>query len=449
MKRRNLFKLLISALCFLPLVGCSDSDNEPPTPGGGETTEETTNGRVIYEANPALFAETQAFGALTSHLPRIKKLGTNVLWLMPIHPLGEKQAVGSPYCVKDFRGVNPAYGTLSDLKTLVGKAHEQGMLVILDWVANHTAWDNAWLTEHKDWYTQDANGNIVSPPGMGWDDVADLNYDNPQMRTAMQEAMLYWVQEADIDGFRCDHAEGVPEDFWQQTITRLRTAKEGLLMLAEGSQTSLYNAGFDMLYAWNFAYKLQDVYAAKASVADLYDVHRSEMASATPTRLRMRYSTNHDMASALSPVQAYQTKEGAFSAFVASVVMGGCPLIYSSQEIGYDKALSFFGYQPIDWNANADYQADYAKLMSIYRNSPALQMGDIKLYQTTRSVCSYRTSATEKILVLISTSGNQERLNLPMERVGDSATNLWTGESTVLPRTITLEPYQFFIWKID
>lgn len=180
-----------------------------------------------------------------------------------------------------------------------------------------------------------------------------------------------------------------------------------------------------------------------------YDTHRSELASVTDKRLLMRYSTNHDMASEKSPVQAYQTKEGAFSAFVASISMGGCPMIYSSQGLAYDKALSFFGYQPMDWDSNADYQADYTKLMQLYRNSPALQNGEIKLYQTSKAICSYRISSTEKILVPVNTSGNQERLNLPMERVGDSAKNLWTGESTVLPRTITLEPYQYYIWKIE
>ena len=129
--------------------------------------------------------------------------------------------------------------------------------------------------------------------------------------------------------------------------------------------------------------------------------------------------------------------------------MGGCPMIYSSQEIAYDKALSFFGHQPMDWNANADYQANYVKLMQLYRNSPALQQGEVKLYQTGKAVCSYRTSASEKILVLINPSGSQEQMNLPMERVGDSVKNLWTGENTVLPRTFTLEPYQYYIWKIE
>lgn len=445
MRISDVLKLLCSVLFMLQLAACTSDDEPDVTPPGGE---DATNGMVIYEANPALFAETGALNALASHFTRIKGLGVNVLWLMPIQQLGVKDAVGSPYCVKDYRSVNSAYGTLADLKALVSKAHTEGMLVILDWVANHTSWDHAWTTEHKDWYTQDAGGNIVSPPGMGWDDVADLNYDNSQMRAAMQEEMLYWVTEADIDGFRCDHAEGVPDDFWKETITKLRSAKEGLLMLAEGSQTTLYDAGFDMLYAWNFAYKLQDVYGSSASVADLYEVHRSEFASATDTRLRMRYSTNHDMASEKSPVQAYLTKEGALSAFVASISMGGCPLIYSSQELAYDKALSFFGYQSIDWNANADYQADYAKLMQIYRNSPALQHGDIKLYQTGKAVCTYRTSATQRVLVLINTLGSVQRLNLPMERTGDSARNLLTGENVVLPRTITLEPYQYFIWQI-
>jgi 1,4-alpha-glucan branching enzyme len=247
--------------------------------------------------------------------------------------------------------------------------------------------------------------------------VADLNYDNTAMHAAMQEAMLYWLTEADIDGFRCDHAEGVPNDFWKDTITKLRAAKSTLLMLAEGSQTALYDAGFDMLYAWNFAYKLQDVYAGSASVANLYDTHRSELASVTDKRLLMRYSTNHDMASEKSPVQAYQTKEGAFSAFVASISMGGCPMIYSSQELAYDKALSFFGYQAMDWNSNADYQADYTKLMQLIATLPLYRMERSNfIRRVKRYALSYfqygKDTGTDKY------HGNQERLNLPMERVG-------------------------------
>lgn len=161
MRIKDILKILCSSLLLLSFTGCS-SDDDPDMPPPADDV--TTDGMVIYEANPALFGETQALNGLTAQLPRIKKLEANVLWLMPIFQQGEKNAVGSPYCVKDYRAINPAYGTLSDLKALVTKAHAEGMLVILDWVANHTAWDHAWTTEHKDWYTQDANGNIVSPP---------------------------------------------------------------------------------------------------------------------------------------------------------------------------------------------------------------------------------------------------------------------------------------------
>ncbi len=445
-------KLLYTALLtLLLLTACGSSGDEPtPVEPDKDTVVEKTDGWVLYEAYPGMFGKTQALKALTNELPRIKKLGANVIWLMPIFTQGEKDAIGSPYCVKDYYGIHPAYGTLADLKQLVSQAHNQGMLVILDWVANHTSWDNTWLTEHKDWYTQDANGNVISPAGMGWNDVADLNYGNSAMRKAMEEAMMYWITEADVDGFRCDYAEGIPTDFWRDAITKLRAAKEGtLLMLAEGSQLTLCHAGFDMLYAWNFAYKLQDVYAGKASITDLYALHKEEFASLPEGKQRLRYITNHDMASTQSPVQAYNGKEGAFSAQVITLAMGGAQLLYGSQEVAYADALSFFGYREIDWGANASYQQDYAKLMQLYRKSPALQHGDIKLYQTGKAVCCYRTSETEKILVLVNTTGATEKLNLPMERAGDKATDLWTGKSSTLERTITLAPYQYYIWKIE
>ena len=244
-------------LCLF--TGCSDSSDdkmgEPEVIPAGVINEV-----IMYEANLKVFARTGAFNAISSRLDEIKALGINVLWLMPVYEEGVKDAIGSPYCVKDYKKVNEAYGTLEELKALVKKAHEKDMRVILDWVANHTSWDNAWI-QNKSWYTQDAGGNIVSPEGMGWTDVADLDYSNTEMREAMLDAMKYWITEADVDGFRCDHAEGVPDDFWAQAINELKALKgAGLLMLAEGSKSSLYTAGFDIVYGWEFASKLGDVF---------------------------------------------------------------------------------------------------------------------------------------------------------------------------------------------
>jgi glycosidase len=286
---------------------------------------------------------------------------------------------------------------------------------------------------------------------MGWNDVADLNYNNQEMRSAMQAAMIYWVTEADVDGFRCDYAVGVPDDFWKINITAFRAAKgsKPLLMLAESGKSSLYDDGFDMVYAWNFAYKLQDLYAGKATVADLYNTANAEMASATNGKMLMRHITNHDMASTASPLTVYHSAEGAFSAFVIAASMGGCPMIYSSQEIAYPSALSFFTSRSMDFTSNAAYQNDYEKLMDIYRASPALQHGTVKLYNCDAAACSYRVSDTEKILVLVNTSGTTQTINLPIERVGDKATDLWTNTSITLQRTMEMAPYEYHIWKIE
>jgi hypothetical protein len=445
--------LLIVLLLPLSLLwGCGGNGDEPqpaPTP---PIEEETTNGYVIYEAFPGLFGTSQSLVNLTAQLNRIDRLEANVLWLMPIYEQGVLKGVGSPYCVRNYRTVKSSYGTVADVKSLVTAAHARGMKVILDWVGNHTSWDHAWITEHPDWYTHDANGNIISPPGMGWGDVADLNYNNTDMRAAMQEEMAFWITEADIDGFRCDYADGVPEDFWRNTISALRTIKGGeLLMLAESSNATLYNVGFDMIYAWNFAYRLQDLYGGKISVADLYSASAAELSSVGKGKMLMRHITNHDMASSASPVVTYGSAEGSFSAFVATVGMGGCPMIYSSQEIAYPSALSFFSDRNMDWSTQPAYQDKYVKLMTLYRDSPALQHGEVKLYNINgaTAVCSYRTSASERILVLVNVTKTAATATLPMERRGDAATNLWTGKSEVIPATVTLEPYGFYIWKIN
>ena len=247
-------------------AGCSNSGkNEEPDPSPAVARSSV----VIYEANPKVFAKTNALQSITGRLDEIKELGTDVLWLMPIYEQGQKNSVGSPYCVKNYEKVNAEFGNLQDLKNLVNAAHSKGMRVILDWVANHTAWDNAWTTEHKDWYTQNGKGEIISPEGMGWSDVADLNYNSQSLRTAMIDAMKYWINEVDVDGFRCDYAEGVPEDFWSKAINELKKIKgKELFMLAEGNKSSLYNAGFDAVYSWDFVYTAEKVWAGINSLSD-------------------------------------------------------------------------------------------------------------------------------------------------------------------------------------
>jgi len=196
-----------------------------------------TDDVVMYEVNLRAFSANGNLQGVTSRLDEIKALGVNVIWLMPIHPVGILNGINSPYCVKDYKGVGTEYGTLEDVRTLTTEAHNRGMAVILDWVANHTSWDNPWI-QNTDWYTKNNAGNIVHPPGTNWTDVADLNFDNSDMRLAMIDAMQYWILEANIDGFRCDYADGVPFSFWNQAINKLKLNPRTVSLLIFGKKVN-------------------------------------------------------------------------------------------------------------------------------------------------------------------------------------------------------------------
>lgn len=235
----------VLAAAMLTMTACSDSatlyeeagmesgiiesaEEEPETAGTDDKTDEETDIRyqpewtkdaVIYEVNVRQYTEEGTFQAFSDHLQELRDMGITTLWFMPIHPISETKrsgVLGSYYSITDYCAVNPEFGTAEDFGALVEKAHDMDFHVMLDWVANHTGWDCAWITEHPDWYTLDEQGSIISPEGMGWPDVADLNYDNSEMRAEMIRCMKYWVEEYDIDGFRCDFAGGVPLDFWEE-----------------------------------------------------------------------------------------------------------------------------------------------------------------------------------------------------------------------------------------
>lgn len=430
---------------LLHLSGCSSSDKGDDIPSTG--VDGIENKYVVYEVNPKLFGTSGAFNAIAGRLDEIKSLGVNVLWIMPVYEEGVLKSVGSPYCVKNYKQLNAQYGTLVELRSLVDKAHGKGMSVLFDWIANHTSWDNAWI-ENKAWYTQDAGGNIISPAGMGWADVADLNFDNTDMRKAMLDAMKYWVTEANIDGYRCDYADGVPDDFWKQAIAELKTLKgDDLVMLGEGSRSTLFADGFDMVFSFSFASKLQEVYAGKETLSTLYTTHKQEYANVPEGKQRLRYITNHDLASENSPLKVYKTDRGAMSAFVLTTMLAGSPLIYSSQEVGYASALSFFNTRTLDWSANAAYLAEYKKVMGIYTASDALRKGTLKTYETGSVATFYRESQKQKVLVLVNTTNQSQTVRIPIERAGDNVKSLLDGATSVLPASLELEPYQYCIWQ--
>lgn len=441
---KTLFISLFTAF-IMSAVSCGDEKGQGNTDGPEDELTVPGNTMVIYEANPKVFASSKALNAIENRLEEIQDLGVNVLWLMPIHPIGSTNSVGSPYCVKDFKAVNASYGSLADLKSLVSKAHSMDMKVIIDWIANHTSWDNPWINEHPDWYTKDANGNIISPAGMGWNDVADLNFGNTGLRTNMIEAMTYWVKEADIDGFRCDYAEGVPADFWSDAIKAIRSVKNDAIMLAEAADVSLYGSGFDMLYGWDFQSKLADVFAGKRKVANLYDSHRNEYKGLADGKERMRFSTNHDKAmNESSPITMYKGERGAMAAFVIAAYMGGIPMIYSSQEIGYAKTVNFFTNVLMDWNSNPSYTEEYIKVMSAYQESASIRGEEPVLYNTGDIVSIYYPGG---LFVIANTTGGKVQIKAPMERAGDKVIDMMTDASETIPTVLDLEAYQYKIWK--
>lgn len=447
---------LLVLLLFLSFAfSCKDDDPEPD-PGGNSNTEEfydepfdkvpAINEIRMYEANPRVFASTNSLNAITARLDEIKSLGTNVLWLMPVTEQGKEKAFGSPYCVKDYKKVESTYGNLEDLRTLVKEAHKREMAVILDWVANHTSWDNEWVNKNPDWYTKDASGNIIPPEGTNWSDVADLDYNSRDMREAMIDAMKYWIREANIDGYRCDAADWIPSDFWRDALYELRKMQDirTIIMLAEGTEPKNLQAGFDLDYGWNFCDVLEGLYSGTKTVANLYQSHSSEFNQIPNGKQKLRFTTNHDRASENSPIKTYGGQTGALSAFVISSTLGGVPLIYSSQEVGYASTVNFFNYVNINWNNNPTTYAEYQKIMDIRSDNEIFQNGQLQTFEDKDIVHYFRYDGDEKIYVIVNVRNEAKTMTIPVECRG-SWTNLMENSSVTLSSQLRLNAYEYYI----
>ncbi len=357
---------------------------------------------VMYQVNPRVFASAHSFNAVTDQLDSIAALGVNVLWFMPIYEIGVEKSVNSPYCIKDYYKLNPEFGTPEEFGKMVNAAHERGLGVILDWVANHTSWDSDWLKEHPDWYTKDESGNIVHPAGTGWKDVADLDFSNTSMRVEMINAMKFWVEKFGVDGFRCDAADFVPFDFWKQAVDSLRAIPDHkLLMLAEGKRKDHFDAGFDMNYAWNYLAALRKVYHKNASVSVLSSADSAEYAGIAPGKVKLRFTTNHDEAVRTPAVKEFVSQKGAMAAFVATTFIHGGMLIYGSQEVGYPEGIDFFRYVPVDWKSNPEYREEYKKLVKFYNEHPAVRRGSVTVFPDDDVLMFERTYGEDSVFVAV------------------------------------------------
>ena len=405
---------------------------------------------TIYQVNMRAFSSQSNFQGVIARLDSIKALGANVIYLMPIFPVGTLNAFNSPYCIKNYKAVGSEFGTLADLRSLVEGAHDRNMSVILDWVANHTSWDNEWISSHKDWYLQDGSGNIVSPPGMGWNDVAQLNYTNQAMRHEMISSMKYWVYTANIDGFRCDYADGPPFDFWKQAIDTLRNiTTHKLLLLAEGSRSNHFTAGFDFTFGFGFYYQLKTIYSSNQPVTKIDGLNTSEYVNATSGQQVVRYITNHDVnGSDGTPLDLFGGKQGSMAAFVVASYMKSVPMIYNGQEVGTPFRIVFpFTGQNINWTLNPDVTAEYKKVIAFRNSSDAIRRGELVSFSNA-NVCAFtKEQGSEKVFVMSNLRNNAINYTLPAGIANSDWTDAMTGTTVSLSTQVTLPAYSYQILK--
>lgn len=442
-------RLLLVSLFFI-LQSCSKSeDTITPTPPPTDSFQPVaTEDIVMYEINPKAFSATKNFQGITNRLDDIKALGVNTIWIMPIYKVGVLKSFGSFYCVKDYKGIDPSYGTMQDLKTLVSTAHQKGIAVIFDWVANHTSWDNAWITANPNWYTQNSSGQIISPAGTNWNDVADLNFNNSAMRLAMIDAMKYWVTEANIDGYRFDAADFVPADFWVQANTALNAIpNKHLVLLAEGSRADHFLAGFQMNFAWDYLGTEKNVFGvSQASVANLFTTNTSEYSVVPTGKQKLRFTTNHDESYQATPITVYGGKNGALAASVIAIYLQGVPLLYCGQEVGVSSVSTYNGSNTIDWNANGDMLTAYQNLLRFYNSSTAARKGTLTTYVNSNIAVFKKSNALENVLVIVNARSSSQSLAVPAELQGNW-TNALTNSAVSLSGNLSLTSYQYLILK--
>ncbi|TDP03997.1 alpha-amylase family glycosyl hydrolase [Flavobacterium sp. 245] len=454
-------KLVYIFLLSIAFISCSSSDDDSGTPDSpytqyGASFEKMPKKEdaVIYQVNIRAFSQAGTLKGVQDRLTQIQELGANVIYLMPIYPVGKVKAsgeLGSPYSVKDYKAVNPDFGTLQDLQTLVEEAHKKNMAVILDWVANHTSWDNAWITDHKNWYQQDANGNIIIPPGTNYNDVAQLNFNNTEMKSAMIDAMSYWVYNANIDGFRCDYADPVPQTFWSEAITKLRKIKKNqtILMLAEGSKVNHFAEGFDYTFGFNFFSTLEQVFKDGKPATTIQDSNATEYANNYNTENRIvRYTSNHDVnLSEGTPLELFGGKKGSLATFVVAAYLKSVPMIYNGQEIGYDKRLNYFAKTPIDWStADASMLAEYKKIIAFRNTSNAVKTGEFTGYSSDAVSAFTMVKDAEKVFVLSNLTSSTVKHLIPSTLKG-TWKDAFTGTSVTVGADLTLQPFQYLVLK--
>jgi glycosidase len=455
--RSSLPRVLIATITALIFLGCNSS--APKAPHAVPYPEWVRNS-IIYETNVRQYSPEGTFKALQKDLPRIKDLGIDILWLMPIYPIGIKDrkvpagattSLGSYYSIRDYKAINPEFGNGEDFKQLVNKAHAMGIKIMIDWVANHTSRDNSWITDHPGWYKKDKNGTIATP--FDWTDCAQLDYTNQAMRQTMVEAMKFWIINYDIDGFRCDMAGLVPTDFWEEARTELQKIKLIYFLAENEDKPELGKYAFDSNYGWEMHHLMADVTQGKKKVTEILRL-QAKVDSTMPSRaFKLNFITNHDENS-WNGTAKEKFGNGEEGCAVLTFTLPGMPLVYNGQEVSLTKRLSFFTKDTIDWS-NKDKYAFYKTLISLKHRNEAIWNppygGTIQPVATTapeKLIAFVRSKGKAQVFVLINLSADPVSATINGTTADGTYVNIFNKNKIILDadnRDCYLEPWGYLV----
>ncbi|MEM9501241.1 MAG: alpha-amylase family glycosyl hydrolase [Pseudomonadota bacterium] len=418
---------------------------------------EWTRDAVIYQMNTRQFSPEGTFAAAQARLPRLAEMGIDIIWLMPIHPIGEerrKGEMGSPYSVKEYRAVNPDLGSEKELRAFVDEAHRLGLKVILDWVANHSAWDNPLATEHPDWYLKTPEGDFMPPEGTDWSDVVDFDYSNPDLRKYMTESLTYWVREFDIDGYRADVAGYVPLDFWETARAELEAVKP-VFMLAEWETRDLHARAFNATYAWGWKEAMQQIAKDGSGAGAMRGYYAGQQTTWPRGAYRMVYTDNHDQNS--WDGVASEIYGPAYEAAIALSFIGlGMPLIYNGQEADLDTQLEFFAKDEIDWK-EGKHDALFRKLIALKTEERALWNGkhgasmvEVPSNASSDVLSFVRGKAGERVFAVFNLSPRAQSVTFEFARHYGEYSDALTGEAQGFADdtyALSLAPWSFRIFR--
>jgi glycosidase len=458
MEKLTLTILAAAIVIVLTIFGCtSKTKKEELKPFVSEVIHpEWTKDAVLYEVNIRQFTPEGTFNAFAEHLPRLKNLGVDILWLMPINPIGiknRKEALGSYYSVKDYKDVNPEFGNLDDFKKLLVKAHELGFHVIIDWVPNHSAWDNKLTEEHPDWYVKDSLGKFIPPIGTDWTDVIQFDWKNKELQDYMIGALKFWV-ELGVDGFRVDHPHKTPYDFWERARPELEKVKPVFMLAENEGQTDFMKKGFDMSYAWELHHLMNRIAQGKDSVNVLTKYYKKEKSVFPQNVYRMVFLDNHDENSWNGTINSRMGEaQSAFAVFTFTTQ--GTPLLYNGQEVCLSKSLKFFVRDTIKWDS-CKMTPFYTNLIKLKKANKALWNGEfggsmdtISSGKPRKVFAYYREKDDNRVVVFLNLRKKEVNIKPDLENLKGEYTDYFSGAKVTLPfaDSLKIEPlgYKVFV----